>query len=260
MRIPITMCHGTSRRRQPPLDAKHFEGYFRIASELGFQSISYDDLADWRSGSAPLPERPIMFDFDHPARSIRREILPIMQRFGFTGNIFVNTSPMTKDYPTGEWMTWDEIRDLMSAGWHIGSHMHNHFKMSYLARKDPSGALIREQFVKCDGLLKEHLGVVSRDFAYTSTTWSRIAENEVKKRYRFGRLWIIGSHYETDEGPIRFADLTGVPGPDEEDGGPPHAARYITRDSDPYRLPSMEIERLIYSFDAFQRYLAGALP
>ena len=39
MRIPITMCHGTSWRRQPPLDAKHLEGHFRIASELGFQSI-----------------------------------------------------------------------------------------------------------------------------------------------------------------------------------------------------------------------------
>ena len=57
----------------------------------------------------------------------------------------------------------------------------------------------------------------------------------------------------------RYADLVGVPGTDEADGGPPHAARYITRDSDPYRLPSMEINALIFEPEAFRRYLEGAL-
>jgi len=259
MRIPITMCHGTNWRRQPPLDARHLEGHFRIASELGFRSIAYNGLADWRTGRAKLPDRSIMFDFDHPAGSIRRQIWPIMREFGFTGNLFVNTSPMEKKYPTGENMTWDEIRELMNAGWNIGSHMHNHYNMSYLARKDPSGALIREQLEKCDGILKQHLGIDSKDFAYTSTTWSRVAEDEVKKRYRFGRLWIIGAHYDTDEGRIRYADLVGVPDPDEEDGGPPFAARYITEDGHPYRLPSMEFEYLIYEHRAFRGYLEGAL-
>ena len=43
----------------------------------------------------------------------------------------------------------------------------------------------------------------------------------VKERYRFARLWIIGSHYETDDGHVRYGDLAGVSGSDEEDGGPP---------------------------------------
>jgi len=258
VRIPITMCHGTNWRRKPPLDAKHFEGYFQIASELGFRSISYDDLADWRNGNAALPERPIMFDFDHPAKSIRHTIWPIMQRSAFKGNLFINTGPMEK---TGDdrWMTWEEIKELMAAGWHIGSHMHTHYNLSYLAKKDPAGALIREQLEKCDGILRKHLGIVSRDFAYTSTTWSSVAENEVKKRYRFARLWITGADYQTDTGPIRYADLVGAPGADEQDGGPPFAARYITQDTPHYKLPAMEFEFLIYEHNAFRRYLEGAL-
>jgi len=262
------MCHGATRgpfswprphwRQRPPLDAKHFEGYFRIVSELRFQSISYDNLGDWRTGKATLPNHPIMFDFDHPNASIGREIRPIMQRFGFTGNLFINTAPMEKAADE-RFMTWDEIRDLMSAGWQIGSHLHNHFNLAYLSKKDPSGALIREQMEKCDGILHKHLGIVSKDFAYTTTTWSRVAEREVKKRYRFGRLWIIGTHYQTDVGPVRYADLVGVPGPDEQDGGPPSAARYITQDTDPYRLPSVDFEYLIYEYEAFRSYLDGAL-
>ena len=58
---------------------------------------------------------------------------------------------------------------------------------------------------------------------------------------------------------MRYADLVGVPGDDEPDGGPPMAARYITEDCDPYRLPSMELQYLIHDPADFRRYLEYAL-
>ena len=249
------MCHGTNWgrfftpsprwRERSRLDARQFERYFAIAAELGFQSISYNDLAAWRAEEASLPERPIMFDFDHANKSIRHEIWPIMERFGFKGNLFVNTSAMQK-VGDERFMTWEELGELLASGWLIGSHLHNHYNLAYLRRKDATGGLIREQMERCDGLVKRHLGVVLRDFAFTGTSWTSVAEREAKKRYRSGRLWIIGTHYDTGEGRVRYAELVGVAAEDEADGGPPHAARYITRDSDPYRLPSMELEHLIY--------------
>lgn len=111
---------------------------------------------------------------------------------------------------------------------------------------------------RCDALLERRLGIKSRDFAYTTTTWSEAAEQAVQQRYRFGRLWTIGAHVDTDKGKRRFAELAGVAGQDEEDGGPPHAARYITEETHPCRLPAMDFEYLIYDFDAFRVYLDGA--
>jgi hypothetical protein len=108
-------------------------------------------------------------------------------------------------------------------------------------------------------LLREHLDIVPQDFAYTSTTWSRIAEREVKERYRFARLWIIGEDYQTDEGSVRYGELVRADGPDEADGGPPVSSRYVTKESDPYRLPSMELEYLIYDYGAYRTYLEGAI-
>lgn len=261
------MCHGIVRwKREIPLDSERFENYFRIASELGFQSISYSDLEGWRNGTKKLPEHPIMFDFDHPELSIYRKIWPIMARYSYKGNLFVYTNPIEKLYVSRNekadsrtCMNWEEMNELMSSGWNIGSHMHIHYNMAYLAKKDPTGALIKEQFEICDEYLLKNLGLISRDFAFTSTTWSAIAEEEVKKRYRFGRLWIIGPEYQTDTGKIRFADLVGIPGEDEIDGGPPIQARYITEESDPYRLPSMELEYLIFEYDAYRKYLTAAL-
>ena len=78
MRIAITMCHGirpTGSGMTPhPLAAEHLDRLMKIAAEMGFTSIDYDDLEAWREGSATLPEHPIMIDFDHPVRSMRYEV------------------------------------------------------------------------------------------------------------------------------------------------------------------------------------------
>ena len=273
MRIPITMCHGIdgfgptiNGKQQPPLTIEDFKNYFHIASKMGFTSISYDQLAAWFREEGDLPAKPIMFDFDHSVKSIRHEIYPVMKELGFKGNLFIYTAPMVElyagklpDFKDRKQMTWDEIGELMDDGWHIGAHTHTHPSLSELSKKDPSGEILRDELIKNDTILKKELGVLPKDFAFTGTSWSRIAEREVMKRYRLGRLWIVGSKYNADGAEIRYADLVGVSGEDEKDGGPPNAARYITKESHPFRLPSMEFMFLIYQYDAFQKYLEGAL-
>jgi peptidoglycan/xylan/chitin deacetylase (PgdA/CDA1 family) len=259
VRIPVTICHGTSWRPEPKrLDAARFALYFRIAAEYGFRSVTYDRLRAWRAAGAAPPGRPVLFDFDHPMRSVHRVIWPLMARHGFVGTLFVNTSWMEKA-GDDRYLTWDEIGELVGAGWRIGAHLHQHYNLAYLARRDPSGGLIREQMAWGDRVLAKRLGVVPEVFAYTGTTFSLLAEAEAKRRYSWARLWITGADYQTDRGPVRFADLAGIAGPDEDDGGPPFAARYITERTDPYRLPAMELQGLIYEEPAFRRYLEGAL-
>jgi len=258
-RVPVTIYHGTSWRPEPKrLDRVRLALHFAIAADYGFASIDYELLAAWRDRGAALPQRPILFDFDHPMRSIHRVIWPLMAHHGYTGTLYVNTSWMEK-VGDDRYMTWQEIRDLVAVGWRIGAHLHHHFNLAYLARLDHSGGLIREQMALNNRILLEQLGVVPVVFAYTGTTFSVVAEAEARRRYRFARLWITGASYETDRGTMRFADLAGVEGPDESDGGPPLAARYVTADTSPYRLPAMEPQGLIYEEAAFRRYLEGAL-
>lgn len=267
MRIPITMCHGVQRTAagQKPFTAEHFDRLMKIACDMGFESINYNDLEAWRAGKQDLPSRPIMIDFDHPHITMRHEVLEVLEHYGFKGNLFVNLGWLVcpdrcaMRPAEGERMTWEDIRDLVDSGWHIGSHTVTHPNLSELSVEDPSGETIRGELEQCDEALTTNLGITSRDFAFTGTSWSSQAEREVMQRYRFGRLWIIGSEYQADGQPIRYADLVGISGPDAADGGPPAAARYITKESNPYRLPSMELQQLVYEPDAFRRYLEGAI-
>jgi peptidoglycan/xylan/chitin deacetylase (PgdA/CDA1 family) len=266
MRIPITMSHGINPRHRLPLTVERFDDLMRIAADAGCRSIGYDDLDAWRRGAAQLPPRPIMLDFDHPVKSMRYEVHDVLRRYGFTGNLFVHTGPLDEMYagplPADDeraYMTWDEIGHLVDAGWHIGAHTVTHPNLSKLSVDDPSGDQLRRELEQCDETLTRRLGTAPRDFAFTGTSWSSAAEREVMKRYRFGRLWIVGAEYQVDGRPMRYADLVGVAGVDEADGGPPEAARYITEASNPYRLPSMEIQALLYEPAAFRAYLEGAL-
>jgi len=156
-------------------------------------------------------------------------------------------------------MTWEEIGELAEAGWHLGAHTVTHPNFSQLSQEDPTGAKLRQELEECDATLEKNVGIQPQDFAFTGTSWISLAEAAVKTRYRFGRLWIMGVEYQADGKTMRYADLVGVSGPDEADGGPPCAVRYITEDSDPYRLPSMEIQALICTPEAFRAYLEGAI-
>ena len=265
MRIPITMFHGLTTEGEKPVDQAHFDNLVRIARELGFESIDYNDLETWMNGHAHLPPQPIMFDFDHPTKSMRYGVHDVLSRYGYKGNLFVNTGKLEAMYSgplppndEREYMTWEEMGELIELGWHFGAHTHTHPNLSQLFEKDPSGDELRKELDTCDGLLKKHLGIAPRDFAFTGTSWSSMAEKLVMQRYRFGRLWIIRPIYQVDGQDMRYAELVGVDGDDEPDGGPPMAARYITKQSPRYRLPSMEIQGLIWQPDAFRSYLEGA--
>jgi peptidoglycan/xylan/chitin deacetylase (PgdA/CDA1 family) len=274
VRIPIHMSHGVDRI--PPsaarpgrqsLSAAQFDALYGIARDMGCETIGYDDLENWRNGTGTLPRRPLMIDFDHPTITMRYDMNDIMQRYGFRPTLFINTAgieaqaskkgPLPKP-DERQFMTWDEVGELFKAGWHIGAHTVNHPNLSDLSEKDSTGTMIAEELDQNNETIQQRLGFRPRDFAYTGTSFSTVAEREVKKRYRFGRLWIINNQYDMDGKPVRISDLMGVPGADEADGGPPKASRYITRNSNPYRLPSMDTNYLIHDVDPFRRYLEEA--
>ena len=267
MKIPITMCHGIRDDGEKPLPVERLDALMRVASEMGFSSITYDQYADWRSDTGTLPDRPILIDFDHPIKNMRYETHDTLAKYGYTGNLFMYTKPYDPEYDRDlpwpyepdEHMTWDEVGELHELGWTIGAHTVSHPNLSDLSLEDPTGERLRIELDRCIEFIERNLGFRPKDFAFTGTSWSSIAEAEVKKRFRFGRLWIIGSEYKADGRIIRYADLVGVPGEDEADGGPPMAARYATKETDPYRLPSMEFQHIMYEPDDFRRYLEGAL-
>ena len=270
LKIPITVCHGTtSKWAEYPLAPEHLGKMFATARELGFESIKYDQLESLMDGAGPgtgdIPKQPIIFDFDHADKTMLTEIQPLLAEYGYSGTLFFHTGVMDDARLANKVLSLDEIVQLMELGWGIGGHTVSHPNLSRLSYTDPDGDQLEQELRTADAAFERKLGEKPKDFAYTGGTWSSIAEQKVKARYRFGRLWIIESHCLADGQRIAVADLIGPGGANEADGGPAKAARYITVEkstmqSDRYRLPAMEIcSGLMNELDQYRNYLLGAL-
>lgn len=265
LRIPITVCHGTtSAWTEYPLIPAHLGKMFALARELGFESINYDQLEALMDGAEPgsngIPEQPIMFDFDHADKTMLTVIQPLLADYGYSGTLFFHTGVMDEPRLASKVLSWAEIARLVALGWGIGGHTVSHPNLSRLACTDPDGDQVDSELRRADAEIARQLGEKPKDFAYTGGTWSAIAEQKVKARYRFGRLWITGSHCLADGRRTAVAELVGLGGAEAGDGGPPLAARYITLHSDRYRLPAMEIcSPLLNQLDQYRHYLLGAL-
>lgn len=270
LKIPITVCHGTtSKWAEYPLIPEHLGKMFALARELGFESIKYDQLEALMDGAGPgtgeIPKQPIMFDFDHADKTMLTEIQPLLAEYGYSGTLFFHTGPMDDPRLASKVLSWEEVAQLTTLGWGIGGHTVSHPNLSRLSHTDPDGDQFERELRTADADIKRHLGEQPKDFAYTGATWSSIAEQKVKQRYRFGRLWISASYCLADGRRTAVAELMGPGGADEHDGGPAKVARYITvgksaLQSDRYRLPAMEIcSPLMNNLDQYRNYLLGAL-
>ena len=76
-------------------------------------------------------------------------------------------------------MTWEEIAELREQGWTIGAHTVSHPNLSELSLIDPTGDRIREELDRCNQVIRDNLGFMPQEFAFTGTSWSSIAEAEV---------------------------------------------------------------------------------
>ena len=68
-----------------------------------------NDFAQIETHPARLPAgvlmtvdgRPIMLDFDHPARSMRHGVMDVLRRCGYAGNLFIQTRSLPNIHPVG---------------------------------------------------------------------------------------------------------------------------------------------------------------
>lgn len=146
--------------------------------------------------SAPPHERTVAITFDDSYRSVARLAAPILAEAGYVGTVFVPTAYAGASEPRGwsgtdDWlwtefaeeltpMSWEELRELRSAGWEVGSHSVTHPHLTQVADADlerelrDSRAAIESEIGFCDtiaypyGDQDERVRLAARDAGYTA--------------------------------------------------------------------------------------------
>lgn len=97
----------------------------------GYHPITMQELYDYITKGAPLPEKPVCITFDDGYLDSYTIVYPLMKEYGFPWTLFLITDDVGKPYNR---MTWDQLKEMADS--HtvtIANHTLSHPKLHNLA-------------------------------------------------------------------------------------------------------------------------------
>jgi len=158
--VPILMYHHVEEnpiQSDFRVSAARFDEQLKLLHDWEYTTITTSMLVDAIQNGADLPPRPIIITFDDDNLDNYTVAFPIMQKYGFTGVVYVPFYYIGAD----GYMTADQIKEMAAAGWEVGSHGLTHVNLIGL---DPER--MRSEIVDSRGKLQDLLGVPILTFAY----------------------------------------------------------------------------------------------
>lgn len=158
--IPILLFH---RIDISPTDNRYyvspekFERVIIAIKEMDYTTITTEMLVETINHGTELPEHPILITFDDGHLDNYTNAFPIMQKYGFTGVIYIVENYMGVD----GFMNREQILEMHTAGWEVGSHGLSHYDLSKLSNNDQKTEI---QWSKTR--LEKELGIEILTFAY----------------------------------------------------------------------------------------------
>lgn len=121
--IPATDAIGIGLR----VSENALEKQLLYLKQNNYTTINSFQLNDyWKSG-IPLPDKPILLTFDDGYIDNYTKALPLLQKYKMVGDFAI----ITKVIGTGEYMNYDQLKDILKAGNSISSHTQLHCSLAY---------------------------------------------------------------------------------------------------------------------------------
>lgn len=158
--VPILLYHhveGDVSYSRYYVSVPNFRSQMQALHDWGYTAIPISLLLDALIDGAELPPKPIVITFDDGNRNIYENAFPIMQEYGFPGVFYivgnrVNSGTNIAHAP--------ELREMIEAGWEIGSHSYTHSDLTL------NHGIVRYEILQSKLDLEDALGVEIQTFAY----------------------------------------------------------------------------------------------
>ena len=202
------------------ITTERFDEHIEELEKSRYAVLPLDEIVERLRDGRALPDRAIAITIDDAYRSVYSVVWPKLRAAGLPFTVFVSTDPI--DTGNANYMTWDQLRELKSAGVTIGAKSRGHDHLVERLRREA-----RASVVYGHGRLTAELGEAPRLFAYPHGEYS-LALREIA--IDVGYLAAVGQH-------------SGV----------------IDPGTDPYALPRFTLNERYGGIDRF-RLIANALP
>ena len=158
--VPILLYHhvGISPvNSQYYVSPDKFEEQMKLLRDWEYTTITTEMLVKALTEGSALPPRPILITFDDGNLDNYTTAFPIMQKYGFTGVLYIVDNYIGAD----KYMSVYQIKEMASAGWEVGSHSGNHVDLTAIEMQRQ-----RHEIVDSRMFLKKELGLPILTFAH----------------------------------------------------------------------------------------------
>lgn len=170
--------------------------------QLGWTVVSTSQVIDYVLDGTPLPPKSLALHFDNGWLDTYTITFPILQNLNLKAMCFPITAgveaashgqsksvrTLTEGIVNKPFMNWDQIHELLDAGWEIGAHTDMHSKLADKHATDSDQGVLAEANTSND-MFQKRLGFVPPHFAYPSGSRNARTDELLGPIYRSLRLW-----------------------------------------------------------------------
>lgn len=122
--IPVLCYHRIEdgKKGEYTVSIATFNAHVKALADSGYHSVSPDQLYDYLVYNKALPAKPFMITFDDSRAEHATIAAPVLEKYGFRGVFFI----MTITYNKKNYMTTDQIAQLVKNGHTVGLHSWDH--------------------------------------------------------------------------------------------------------------------------------------
>lgn len=183
-----------------------FEEQMKLLHDWGYTSITTTMLIQAINEGAELPPRPFLLTFDDGNLDNYTNAFPITQKYGFTGTLYlVNNYIGVENY-----MSVDQILEMVKAGWEVGSHSMNHLDLTQL-----EAPMLYTEIVQSRKALEEKLGIPVLTFAYPFGKSSDAALDYVRFAGYIGAMGASGYAASQGKWNLYYLQRVGIKGSED---------------------------------------------
>jgi peptidoglycan/xylan/chitin deacetylase (PgdA/CDA1 family) len=164
-RVPVLLYHHVNPHGFNTVSPRLFEKHIRFLKQTGYTGITFRQILKGEL----LPEKPVVITFDDGYDAVFYHALPILEKYGFRGVVFMLTGYI------GKKNTWDlslepsdirhlnreELVELSRREWEIAAH-----SMSHRVLTEIQELKARYEIEKSGRILEDLLQVPTLGFAY----------------------------------------------------------------------------------------------
>lgn len=145
-----------------------FDSQLKWLNNNGYKTVGLDYLLN------PIisDKKPVILTFDDGYQDAYTQAFPILKKYGFTATFYIITAYMDK---YNNYLTWDQARELKSAGMNIGSHTHTHPDLSKIF-----GIRVTDEIKESKKTIEEKIGGTISDFCYPAGKYDQKIIDELK--------------------------------------------------------------------------------